>query len=71
MTIGNGLTLSFDRAIVCGVSSGISQSLGWNPLFVRMLFVLLSLASGIVPGVILYLVLYLLIPSPKRACNTD
>jgi phage shock protein C len=47
-----------------GVCGGLGQYLGIDSLFVRLFFVLLALGPGI--GVMLYLVLWILIPSEDR-----
>jgi phage shock protein C len=52
-----------DRFFV-GVCGGIAAYLGVDSVFVRLAFVLLSLASGI--GVILYLVLLFVMPSEEN-----
>ena len=36
--------------------------LGWNPTLVRTLFVLVSVFSAAFPGIIVYLVLWMLMP---------
>jgi len=49
---------------VCG---GIAESLGWDPTVVRVLYILLSICSAAFPGILVYLVLWLLMPrQPPR-----
>jgi phage shock protein C len=50
-----------DRAIA-GVCGGIAKALGWNPTAVRVLYVILSIASAAFPGILVYLVLALVMP---------
>lgn len=45
-----------------GVMGGIAQKFGWNSTLVRLLFVILSIASAAFPGILVYLILWLLIP---------
>jgi len=56
------LTRSRDDRILAGVMGGIARRLGWNSTLVRILFVILSLASAAFPGILVYLILWLLIP---------
>ena len=45
-----------------GVCAGFAQWLGWDVTLVRVLYVLLTIFSGIFPFVIAYLVLWLVMP---------
>ncbi len=45
-----------------GVMGGIAQKFGWNSTLVRLIFVILSIASAAFPGILVYLILWLLIP---------
>lgn len=57
-------TLSRSRhdRMIAGVMGGIAQRFGWNSTLVRVLYVLLSVVSAAFPGIIVYLILWLLIP---------
>lgn len=46
---------------IAGVCAGIGRYFNVDPTIVRVLFVLLALAGG--PGLLLYLILWLVIPS--------
>ena len=50
------------HAIIGGVCGGIADWLGWSPLYVRILYVLLSILSVAFPGIVVYIVLWILIP---------
>ena len=41
---------------------GIAHRYGWNSTLVRVLFVVASIASVAFPGIIVYLILWLLMP---------
>jgi phage shock protein PspC (stress-responsive transcriptional regulator) len=56
------LSRSRDDRILAGVMGGIARRFGWNPTLVRVLYVLLSIVSAAFPGIIVYLILWLLIP---------
>ena len=47
--------------IVAGVCAGLARRYGWSPATVRVLFLLSCLLPG--PQVLVYLVLWVLIPS--------
>lgn len=47
--------------IVAGVCGGLAEWLGWRPLLVRVLFVLIG-ALPFLSGILVYAVLWLLIP---------
>ena len=39
--------------------------IGWDPTVVRVLYVLVSLLSAAFPGILVYLVLWLVMPPPE------
>jgi len=47
--------------IVAGVCGGLAEWLGWRPVLVRVLFVLIG-ALPLLSGILVYVVLWLLIP---------
>ncbi len=49
------------NGIIAGVAAGIGDRYNIDPVWIRLLF-LLALAPGGVPGVLLYLVLWVLMP---------
>jgi len=51
------------NGIIAGVCGGIADSFGWDPTLVRVLYVVISTLSAAVPGILIYVVLWLLIPS--------
>ena len=57
-----GLQRSVEHRLLGGVCGGIAEWLGWEPLLVRILFVLVSIASAAFPGLIVYLLLWVLMP---------
>jgi phage shock protein C len=50
------------NAILGGVCGGIADSFGWNPTVVRVLYVVVSTLSVAIPGILIYIVLWVLIP---------
>ena len=55
------LRKSSDRVFL-GVFGGIAEYFGWSPNLTRILFVIISSASAAVPGILIYLVLWLIMP---------
>jgi phage shock protein PspC (stress-responsive transcriptional regulator) len=58
------LTKSRDK-IIAGVCGGLAEWLGWSPTMVRILYVLVSVLSAAFPGIIVYLVLWAVMPPPS------
>jgi phage shock protein PspC (stress-responsive transcriptional regulator) len=52
--------------MIAGVMGGIADYLGWSPFKVRLLFVIVSCASVAVPGVLVYLILWFLMPMAEE-----
>lgn len=49
-------------SILGGVCGGIAEWLGWSPTWVRLLYVLVSILSAAFPGVIVYVILWVVMP---------
>ena len=60
-------TRSRDDRMVAGVMGGIARRLGWDSTLLRVLFVIVSIASAAFPGIIVYLILWLLMPLESGA----
>jgi phage shock protein PspC (stress-responsive transcriptional regulator) len=56
------LARSRSNRIIAGVCAGIAEWLGWDPTLVRILYVLLSILSVAFPGILVYVVLWLIMP---------
>ncbi len=48
--------------MIAGVCGGIAEWLDWDPTVVRLTYVLLSLLSAAFPGILVYLVVWLVTP---------
>jgi phage shock protein PspC (stress-responsive transcriptional regulator) len=48
--------------IIGGVCGGIAKSLGWSPTSVRILYVLVSILSAAFPGILVYVILWIVMP---------
>ncbi len=63
MDIGNPpFRRSRDKRIVAGVLGGIAEHFDLNVTLLRVLYVIVSIASAAFPGILVYLLLWLLIP---------
>ena len=54
------------RRMLGGVCGGMADWLGWSPTVVRILFVIISIASAAFPGALVYLILWILMPKAPR-----
>jgi phage shock protein C len=61
-TTGNPLRRSRRHRILGGVCGGLAEWLGWNASLVRILYVAVSVCSAAFPGIVVYLVLWLVVP---------
>ncbi len=49
-------------AMIGGVCGGIARGLGWDPTLVRILYVVVSILSAAFPGILVYVILWILMP---------
>lgn len=57
-----GLKRSQSDRVLAGVCGGIAEWLDWDATLVRVLFVVVSVASAAFPGILVYLLLWVLMP---------
>ncbi|HEY1140297.1 MAG TPA: PspC domain-containing protein [Lysobacter sp.] len=62
MNVTRTLSRSRHDRMVAGVLGGIARRFGWNSTLLRVLYVLGSIVSAAFPGLLVYLILWLLIP---------
>jgi phage shock protein PspC (stress-responsive transcriptional regulator) len=48
--------------MLAGVIGGIARRFGWNSTLLRVIYVVASILSAAFPGILVYLILWLLIP---------
>jgi phage shock protein PspC (stress-responsive transcriptional regulator) len=48
--------------IIAGVCGGLAKTLGWDPTLVRILYVIVSIASAAFPGILVYIILWAAVP---------
>jgi phage shock protein PspC (stress-responsive transcriptional regulator) len=49
-------------ALIAGVCGGIAKWLSWDPTLVRFFYVVLSILSVGFPGILVYILLWILMP---------
>ncbi len=52
------------NSMIAGVCGGIAEWLGWDITLVRVGYVLLSILSAGFPGILVYIILWIVIPPP-------
>jgi len=55
------LTKSQDK-VIAGVCAGIADYFGWDPALVRILYLVISIFSAGFPGVLVYIILWIVMP---------
>ena len=63
-TMDKKLTKSKDKKLG-GVCAGIAEYFGWDPTWVRLGYALLTICSIGFPGLLVYLVFWLIMPEPE------
>jgi len=51
--------------VIAGVCGGIGEHMGWSPDRVRIGYVILSILSAAFPGILVYIVLWIMLPAPE------
>ena len=61
----NTLRRSRRHRMLAGVCGGLADWLGWDPTLVRIAYVVVSVCSAAFPGILVYLVLWLVTPQTQ------
>lgn len=56
--------------VIAGVCAGCADWLRWDPLVGRFFFSLITVMSVVVPGIIVYLILWTIMPKPPAGETT-
>ncbi len=59
------LTRSGNR-VIAGVCGGLAEWLGWDIALVRLLYLVLSIFSAGFPGILAYIILWIVMPEEKK-----
>ena len=63
--MANGRTLVRSRdKMIAGVCAGIAEYFGWDVTLFRVVFVLASILSVAFPGILVYIVFWVVMPPP-------
>lgn len=54
-----------NNKMIAGVCGGLADWLGWDPTIVRVGYVLLSILSTGFPGILVYIILWVVMPRPE------
>ena len=63
----SGLYRSNRQSMIAGVMGGIAERFGWNANLLRLIFVIVSIMCAAFPGILVYLILWLVIPKQQTA----
>ena len=59
------LTRSNNR-VIAGVCGGLAEWLGWDTGLVRLLYILVSILSAGFPGLLVYIILWIVMPPEDK-----
>jgi phage shock protein PspC (stress-responsive transcriptional regulator) len=62
MNASQGIVRSRRQAMLGGVCAGIARHFGWSVTGTRVAYVLLSAISAAFPGILVYLILWIVLP---------
>jgi len=51
-----------DNRMIAGVCGGLAKYFGWDPTVLRIVYVVASLLSVAFPGILVYILLWILMP---------
>jgi phage shock protein C len=63
------LQRSRKNKMIAGVCGGIADWLGWDPTWVRVIYVLVSILSAAFPGILIYVILWIVMPEAPRGAD--
>ena len=55
-----------NNRVIAGVCAGIAEWLGWDITLVRVLYLLLSILSAAFPGILIYVILWIVMPTTDK-----
>ena len=65
--VATGRLVRSDNRMIAGVCAGLAEYLGWSIPMTRLLYVLVSVLSVAFPGIIVYLILWIMMPERSAA----
>jgi phage shock protein C len=61
-----GISRDKKNAMIGGVCAGLARHFGWSVTGTRVVYVLASILSAAFPGILVYIILWLLLPESSR-----
>ena len=58
----NPLRRSKENRLLAGVCGGLANWLGWDVTLVRVLYIIISIFSAAFPGILAYIILWIIMP---------
>ena len=55
-----------DNRVIAGVCGGLAEWLGWDIALVRLLYLIVSIFSAGFPGIIAYIILWIVMPEENN-----
>jgi len=52
--------------VIAGVCGGLANFLGWDTALVRLLYLIISIISAAFPGVLVYIILWIVMPEENN-----
>ena len=65
----NPLRRSRDKRMIAGVCGGLAEWLGWDVTLVRTLYIVVSILSAAFPGLLAYIILWIVMPDADPAAT--
>jgi len=65
MTTQDGKLRRSNDKVIAGVCGGLAQKVGWPANRFRLGYVILSILSAAFPGILVYIVLWIVMPGPN------
>ena len=66
----NPLRRSRDQRMIAGVCGGFAEWLGWDATLVRILYIVGSVLSAAFPGLLAYVILWIVMPDADPSPST-
>ena len=67
----NPLRRSRDKRMIAGVCGGLADWLGWDVTLVRVLYIVVSILSAAFPGLLAYVILWIVMPDAEPAAKAS
>jgi len=61
-----GISRDKSNAMIGGVCAGLARHFGWSVTGTRVVYVLASILSAAFPGILVYIILWLLLPADNN-----